>query len=486
MSDSSIGATEDASAAEDASDDAPDGDGAALTTSTSFTPTGCAFTVAPRAEYTAWEPSAPTVGAAPNIRRVRLGLGGNVQGNSGLANPSTSSAFAWQTDDGTLASEVEWGTTAEPTGWPAQNRTSGVTWLTPAGAINPNGAERMHEVYVCGLTPATKIYYRVGGGPAGSETWSDVLSFTTAPAAGSAAVTFAFSGASDKEAANVWEIYQRRVRTLAPTAQLFNGDVVNLSTDQGEWEKWLDNEWKDSADSSFLPSSGILALAAHGQHDNHSTLWFGNMTLPQDNVAYPKYAELFYSVDIGPVHLVVLDDAFVAQPSADPDYTTALAGWLDTDLTAAKARSADVPWLVVMNERSIYSSSAHSMDADVLQARQVLAPIWQKYHVDLVLSGHDADYERTQPLQIGTDVNSPTTTTTANGTVFVCCAGVGSDADNAGTSAFTAVSKDFAAGGNELGVYSVISADSHNLQIQAHILTADGTDPIVDTYTLTK
>ena len=46
---------------------------------------------------------------------------------------------------------------------PATDEESVDAWLTPEGALNGNGDVRMHEVYVCGLTPAKTYYYRVGG-----------------------------------------------------------------------------------------------------------------------------------------------------------------------------------------------------------------------------------------------------------------------------------------------------------------------------------
>jgi acid phosphatase type 7 len=70
-------------------------------------PQGCKFDVAPRPEYLEYGPSQPVTAGDPKIRRIRLGLGGNVAvGAEGHADPSTSMGFAWQTDDGTLASEV--------------------------------------------------------------------------------------------------------------------------------------------------------------------------------------------------------------------------------------------------------------------------------------------------------------------------------------------------------------------------------------------
>ncbi len=78
-------------------------------------------------------------------------------------------------------SQVQWGSTPDFKSWPKENVVSGVTWATPHG-LGMMVNERMHEAYVCGLTPATTYYYRVGGGAAGKEVWSDdVYSFTTTP-----------------------------------------------------------------------------------------------------------------------------------------------------------------------------------------------------------------------------------------------------------------------------------------------------------------
>src|SRR5262249_48728138 len=182
------------------------------------------------------------------------------------------------------------------------NRTNGVTWLTPAGELNSNGDARMHEAYVCGLKPATTYYYRVGGGPSGKESWSDVYTFTTTPADANAPVTIAVSGDSRGELNDAWRVLQRRVLAAGATLQLFSGDMINFAPDQGEWEKWLDSGWKDT-DGSLLTLGQILTLSAHGNHDNHTALFFGNLVLPQDRAKYAKYGELFFSVDVGPAHI---------------------------------------------------------------------------------------------------------------------------------------------------------------------------------------
>jgi hypothetical protein len=468
--------------------DAGTGGGSAAS---SFTPQGCGFSIAPRPEYTDWGPAKDTTAATPNIRRVRLGLGGNVKpGAAGHADPSTSSGFAWQTDDGTFASDVEWGTDPDPTTWPAGNRASGITWLTPPGTINANGAERMHEAYVCGLTPATTYYYRVGGGPSGGEVWSDVYSFTTTPKAGPATVKLVVTGDSRGEGGNAWQIVEQRLLALGPTMQLFSGDMINFSPDQGEWEEWLDKAWKDT-NGSYSALGRLLTLAAHGNHDNHTALFYGNLTLPQDVANFPKYGELFYSVDVGPVHIVTVDDFWVATPSGDQAYQGVLGAWLEADLTAAEANRANVPWIVTMHHEPEYSSSSHGNDPDVLLVRNFFAPIWDKHHVDLALAGHDHDYERSYPLNAPADPSTDPPivyqdpSMASQGTVYMVCAGSGADAYHSSTNIWTATSHDFT-DGSALGFYSVITATATSMSVTATAFTASGMDMPIDTYTVAK
>lgn len=448
-----------------------------------FQPQGCDFKVAARPEYIDWSVASTDVGATPNIRRVRLGLGGNVElGAPGKSDPATSAGFAWQTDDGTLASEVTWGSSPDPSTWPAENRASGVTWLTPAGSINGNGDSRMHEVYVCGLTPATTYYYRVGGGSAGKEVWSDVYHFTTTPTDPTAPVTIALAGDSRGQDNEAWRLFQKRATLAGATFEMFSGDTINLAPDQAEWEKWLDLAWKD-AEGNLSTLGQLLTVHTHGNHENHTTLFYGNMTLPQDVDRYPEYAELFYSFDVGPVHVVVVDDYFVGFETGDPAYKDVLGAWLDKDLTAANQNRSKVPWIVTMHHHGELSSSSHGQDTEVLAIRAYFMPIWDKHHVDLAVAGHDHNYERSKSVTGPAD--SPTVVEPGQGTTYLVCAGVGADAYSSGTSSFTDVSKDFTSG-DFVGFYSLIKATQAELTVEGYELHTDGTDPMFDTITLTK
>lgn len=431
-----------------------------------FTPAGCEFSVTTRSEYASWAVDGPASGAGTaNIRRVRLGLGGNVKKGPGYADPSTSIAIAWQTDDGAFGTEVRWGTTADPASWPAANKATGITWLTPQGQLAPNGDERMHETYICGLAPSTTYYYQVLAG----EEKSDVYAFTTTPGAGED-VRIAITGDSRGEHNNAWQILERRLLELGVTAQMFSGDMVDLASSQAQWESWIDDAWKDE---NGKPSAlgQLLMLATHGNHENHTPLYFGNVVLPQSPDLYPDYPEYFFSVDMGPLHIVAVDDFPIVSPTIDQNYAPVLKKWLEEDLAEANQNRDKHPWVIVMHHHPSYSSSLHGKDADVLRGRDFFAPIWDKYKVDMVFAGHDHDYERSHPLAAGSDVDSPQVVN-QGGTVYVVCAGSGADGYGASSTAVTAYSASFDSS-SHFGIYGILEASMTQLFWTPYWIDAD-------------
>jgi 3',5'-cyclic AMP phosphodiesterase CpdA len=65
--------------------------------------------------------------------------------------------------------------------------------------------------------------------------------------------------------------------------------------------------------------------------------------------------------------------------------------WLEKELAAAR-KSRDIDWIVVaMHQVMISTSDANGAD---LGLRQLYGPLFDQYGVDLVLCGHEHDYER--------------------------------------------------------------------------------------------
>jgi hypothetical protein len=119
--------------------------------------------------------------------------------------------------------------------------------------------------------------------------------------------------------------------------------------------------------------------------------------------------ERWYSYDWGRIHFAVLD--------TEQDLPTQM-NWLAEDLAASTA-----PWKIVYLHKPPYSSGEHGSDRPL---RDLLAPIVEANDVQLVMAGHDHDYERTEPQ---------------NGVVYVVTGGGGRGTRIVSESAFTAFSE---------------------------------------------
>lgn len=100
--------------------------------------------------------------------------------------------------------------------------------------------------------------------------------------------------------------------------------------------------------------------------------------------SYPALS--MHSYDHGDIHFAVIDNSGGGK-SDDP----AVARWLEQDLRASKAR-----WKVVMMHCPPFQASvAHYTE----QRQRRLAPLLEACKVDLVLSGHVHNYQRSKPLR---------------------------------------------------------------------------------------
>jgi hypothetical protein len=417
--------------------------------------------------------------------RVRVGLGGGTTfGQAGYPDATTTAAFTWETTaTDVVAAQVQLGTS--PTSFSTVQ--TGMSWTTPAPTVGVGTGEpaaRMHEVHVCGLTPATTYYYQVGGGPTASPVWSATQTFTTLAASG--AMTIGVAGDS-RDSSDVFQLVQLRMRDAAVAAQLFSGDFVLWGAQESLYATWLGAAWKDPNDATkFLTLGQQLILPVPGNHENDSSQFFGNFAVPGDGM----YAKTYGSVVLGSAHVVLLDDEQIAENGTSAEAAAQLA-WIDTDLTAAEADRANHPFILVVHHRGELSTGLHSTDSDVIAARAALMPLWDKHHVDVVFNGHDHGYERSKPST--GPATAPVPQSVANaGTTYIVCAGAGADAYTPGTGVadYRAISVGFGAGTPYVGVYGLLVIDAHTLTWTTYGLKSSGGtvagDDVVDTYTLTR
>ncbi len=445
----------------------------------SYAPAGCAYTVSPpevRAFFDmALDDASPFADlAAATPTRVRLGLGGSTTaGAPGYADPTTSIAFVWETAGSTRAAKVRMGTTPGALG----DVHAGFSFSIPPPTVGFGHEEppaRLHETHVCGLNPGTTYYYQVGGGAPGAEVWSATQSFTTVPRTGP--VTIGISGDS-RDSMDILQAVQQRMRDAAVSMQIFSGDLVFFGTQQSQYTSWLDKAWKD--DKGFLTLGQQLIVPAAGNHEVESPQFFGSFALPGDG----PYAESFGSFDVGNAHVVFLDDEAIAT-MGETDEAKAQLAWLDQDLARADANRAVRPFLVVDHHRGNYSTADHADEPDVVAVRRALVPIWQAHHVDLVIAGHEHEYERSKPL--GGTPDAPTVQ--AGGPTYVVCAGAGAFAEAISTAPaeHRALNVAYGRGTSYVGVYGLLTLDGKTLTFKAFGVKASGSDDTIDTFTLTR
>ena len=114
----------------------------------------------------------------------------------------------------------------------------------------------------------------------------------------------------------------------------------------------------------------------------------------------------FYSFDKQGVHFVAMNTEEAFEPGSS-QYK-----FIDQDLQSASSRS-DVNWIIVYFHQPMYTSPSHH--APVSSLRNAYHPLFDKYDVDLVLQGHNHNYQRSFPIEYNSkDPSQPIVTSSEN------------------------------------------------------------------------
>jgi hypothetical protein len=130
-----------------------------------------------------------------------------------------------------------------------------------------------------------------------------------------------------------------------------------------------------------------------GNHDFGPTLtpYLSVHSLPGDSTPAADLGK-YYSYDWGNVHFVSLD----AHASLDDavNGTGLMLQWLDSDLQSTKQF-----WRVVYFHYPPFAAGPNMNDTHSALIRQYVVPVLEKYGVQVVLSGHEHSYQRSQPMR---------------------------------------------------------------------------------------
>lgn len=333
-----------------------------------------------------------------------------------------------------------------------------VSWASPAQAANPrvvytDGGGRarvvpaVQRIYTDGISGETTWTYHAtldSLGPDGDYGYSVTsdndsnrsapfsASFQTAP---TGRRPFRFTSFGDLATPNTqWVLSYGQaayavdaVRSQQPLFHLLNGDLcyANLNpTNQVEvWRDFGNNNQRAAAFMPWMPCPGNHELEFYNGPQGLNS-YLTRYTLPDNGVS--GFSGRWYSFQIANVLFVSLnaDDviyqdcsAFVSGPNPltpaastgnapiQPGTSLYVPGysggrqtqWLRDTLAAAR-RNDSIDWIVVQMHECALSSSITGNGSD-LGIRQTWLPIFDEFEVDLVVCGHDHDYERSFPVR---------------------------------------------------------------------------------------
>ena len=275
---------------------------------------------------------------------------------------------------------------------------SAITLPAECIAIPPEeaGYGQHYRVVLKDLEPDTRYVYRVGDG----STWSEWIDFKTAGGP-TEPFRFLYFGDAQNKIKSLWSRSVRAAYRTAPDARfmVFAGDILAEGYDDALWEEW----WYGMG---FI-SAMIPTLPVAGNHDLHrrpdspnadrvmsvSPLWNAHFTVPSNGPGTPLDHQSYY-FDYQGVRFVFVDVDVYANEDFEPaerDRVSRMqADWLEETL-----KQNPNLWTIVVQHQPIF---AVAKDREYAEMRHILEPLYDRYHVDLVLEGHDHVYARTHKI----------------------------------------------------------------------------------------
>ena len=274
--------------------------------------------------------------------------------------------------------------------WYTAENTSSVVEITDESGVPVNAQVEyedvfewegnfVHKAVVSGLEAGKTYYYTVGDG----TVTSNMGSFKTDDGDSS----FKFLAIADVQAGNL-ENFEKSSRVvdaamdMVPDAEF----VVNLGdmTDDSTNEEW---DWYDQTIGTQLHSTTVVPTA--GNHDGLGVeYWFNNMFNLDTSESVQVKDGVNYSYDYGNAHIAVLNTNDLLAMSIPQ------MNWLKNDMN-----STDKDWKIVFMHKSPYSLGKDAKWPDALYLQKSIASVFDACDVDIVMSGHDHMYLRTNAIE---------------------------------------------------------------------------------------
>lgn len=289
--------------------------------------------------------------------------------------PATSQSVTWRTDESVTNARA---TIAFADPGPALEGRTVVPAVTSILKTSHWSAKN-HSVTFRDLKPNTLYTYRVGNG----DQWSEWFQFRTA-GEGIAPFQFVYFGDVQNGIRSLCSRVVRTASKAAPDARFFafGGDLVDDGNDDCLWgEFFATGGWLFSM-ASVLPVPGNHEYVRDPKTGQRGMTghWRAQFTLPENG---PKGLEEYtYYTDYQGLRIISLNSIEMEREQA---------AWLDKLLSDNPNR-----WSVVIFHYPLFSLKKGRDYADL---RQAWKPILDKHRVDLVLTGHDHSYARSELVE---------------------------------------------------------------------------------------
>lgn len=390
----------------------------------------------------------------PTLRPDRIVL-------SWTDDPATSQAVTWRTSTVVKKAYAEIALAGPGPGFVRNKQSFSANTQALTAKVN---AAHFHTVKFTDLKPKTKYAYRVGDG----KNWSEWFHFSTASSEPEP-FSFVYFGDAQNDVRSMWSRVIREAYGDVPDLAFFlhAGDLINKAESDAEWGQWFSaGQWLNAMVPSMAVPGNHEQVTVKDQGRRLSNHWRPTFAFPENGPA--GLEETCYTFVYQGVRFVGLDSNRLQDEQAL---------WLDQTLTENRCR-----WVICAFHHPIYSTGN---DRDNGQLRGKWKPIFDKHHVDLVLTGHDHTYGRTglQTPVVGNDgkpLESNQTTginqrDTVTGTVYVVSV--------SGPKMYSVQRHPFMkrqAGDTQL--YQIIHIDGDQLRFEARTAVGD----LYDGFTLTK
>jgi hypothetical protein len=338
-----------------------------------------------------------------------------------------------------------------------------VSWASPAQAVNPrvilrhNSAEVVihavqrtytdglsgqtiftYHAQLEGLQPGGTFHYAVSADNDRNRARPFGATFRTAPRGRTPFRWTSYGDLATPVTSWILSSPQSRfavqaVERFEPLFHLLNGDLcyanLNPAAQPAVWAAFGNNVQVSAAHRPWMPCPGNHEIE-FGNGAQGFNSYLSRYALPHNGT---PFAGLWYRFQVGSALFVSLsaDDviyqdsgAFVAGPAAlqpapstgnapiEPGTSLYIRGysdgaqtrWLEETLSAA-SKDGGIDWIIVQMHQDALSSSKNGNGSDK-GIRETWLPLFDRYGVDLVLCGHDHDYERSWPVRAGAGMQS--------------------------------------------------------------------------------